>query len=1046
MEALAVLSLACNVIQLIEVSIKVTKSLKDIADENAPDAQIQSNAVAARQLGHEVTQAVTAHQASGSPGNTALLRRAGEMVTVSDDLGKLLSRFTAAKKNKLRDTFAYIKRQRDIKSTEKRLAEIQQAFQTTLLIDIRGTVISQWSALKEDIEVASTDIKTLAAELHKGNTNVLSLVQKLEEAWQLRFTAAEDQSREQARAQKADIKQVQVAVDHRTARHEQMHQNDKEDAKIEKFVSSLWFTSMNSRRNMQSLEAAKGTFDWVFGRGKKENDESKGDKLAGADDNDDNDDDDYDHDNHLAGGTSELHLESPGCDKLRLWLLDNTERMFWVSGHAGSGKSTLMRYMIGAADDVVKFLVAHELPALVLAAFIWSSGDEMQRSVQGVLCSLLYQVLSIQRSMAWRILNDNVRFSQKISPSDWSETELRNLLDSILRLADRQICIFVDGLDEISQNDGSSRRLLDWIRSLHDHRNVKLCVSSRPEPIFERSLQHHPHFRLHDLTWGDIYRFVKQELEKPLSTMPPSFDWRESTHWFVKEIVSRAQGVWLWVRLVVRSLQDGISNFDTWDHLWRRLQDIPDTLEALYTSMLERRGASSGVYHESAGTFFALVLSDEIFKVGRASLNMGSLLAITLYLHSDLREQCLLEKSYRSKSSLERLTAINGNVLQRLRTICEQMRAQCGGLLRIPTEDLNEVDKNDDLLHDRVEFIHRTAHDFIIDQGYKLWQHAIPDLARGLEAQLAHILITDRFTIQPVNNHFPRFGDDVDILLLKWCLAPRINKDEQRLLLQRHRDLILPRAHGMDIAERVICLSNDFDAVQMDLEWLAAWTPLHMTKAEHLNRLLLVAAACSNQRACVFLLDHGAELEWQDNSLARGLDWPTALDLCLILVWRGIESRWMKLRQDFMERLSHYVPKTDREITILVDRGLEGCRAENGSRPRMPYYSFNRSTPGIWRPDVFFQTSLQRHALLPVLRMRTSVLHRIAKPDVGLLLSDDKSTEVQSGRHLELASQDFIARVGGAIHRYAFPATLSPNGSKTDEIWMAWGIYFVVTH
>lgn len=131
------LSLACNVIQLIEVSIKVAKSLKDIADENAPDAQIQSNAVAVRQLGHEVTQAVTAHQASGSPGNTALLRRAGEMVTVSDDLGKLLSRFTAAKKNKLRDTFAYIKRQRDIRSTEKRLAEIQQAFQTTLLVDIR---------------------------------------------------------------------------------------------------------------------------------------------------------------------------------------------------------------------------------------------------------------------------------------------------------------------------------------------------------------------------------------------------------------------------------------------------------------------------------------------------------------------------------------------------------------------------------------------------------------------------------------------------------------------------------------------------------------------------------------------------------------------------------------------------------------------------------------------------------------------------------------------------------------------------------------------
>lgn len=52
-------------------------------------------------------------------------------------------------------------------------------------------------------------------------------------------------------------------------------------------------------------------------------------------------------------------------------------------------------------------------------------------------------------------------------------------------------------------------------------------------------------------------------------------------------IVSRAQGVYLWVFLVVRSLMEGLTNADRITDLERRLQSLPSALEAYFRHMLE---------------------------------------------------------------------------------------------------------------------------------------------------------------------------------------------------------------------------------------------------------------------------------------------------------------------------------------------------------------------------------------------------------------------------------------------------------------------------
>ena len=68
--------------------------------------------------------------------------------------------------------------------------------------------------------------------------------------------------------------------------------------------------------------------------------------------------------------------------------------------------------------------------------------------------------------------------------------------------------------------------------------------------------------RLQDLTWLDIKRFVTDELEENRYFRElRALDNRCQD--LVTEIVDRADGVFLWVSLVVLSLRRGLTNADT---------------------------------------------------------------------------------------------------------------------------------------------------------------------------------------------------------------------------------------------------------------------------------------------------------------------------------------------------------------------------------------------------------------------------------------------------------------------------------------------------
>ncbi|KAG7416464.1 hypothetical protein Forpe1208_v005571 [Fusarium oxysporum f. sp. rapae] len=175
-------------------------------------------------------------------------------------------------------------------------------------------------------------------------------------------------------------------------------------------------------------------------------------------------------------------------DDLKTWL-QSASGLYWVSGKAGSGKSTLMKYL--HQHDQTHTLIrtwANGSELIFASFFFYALGRPEQKSQSGLLRSLLYQILEHDPSVTESALPHMWReayYSQKSSldlkvPSVAEMTAaLRDICSGLH--ADKQIFFLIDGIDEYEGKDLDVAR---FINELESFPNVKILVSSRPHPAF----------------------------------------------------------------------------------------------------------------------------------------------------------------------------------------------------------------------------------------------------------------------------------------------------------------------------------------------------------------------------------------------------------------------------------------------------------------------------------------------------------------------------------------------------------------------------------
>ena len=388
-------------------------------------------------------------------------------------------------------------------------------------------------------------------------------------------------------------------------------------------------------------------------------------------------------------------------DSFTSWLgQEHGDPIYWVSGKAASGKSTLMRYIIENHWKLCKCLEAwtQGRPLMTPKFFFWSTGTAMQKSQNGLFRSLLHQVFSRNPDLVEDALPDPVRStlsfpyrqSSQLEQRVWSLKELKQTFCNLIKQdkIPTCYCFLIDGLDEY---DGDYFELSIFLKTIATCSNVKLCLASRPLLVLEHHFDGFPKLRLQDLTIGDISRFVRDRLEEhPRFYTLAQREPQESSS-FISEIVQTSSGVFLWVSLVVKSLLEGLTNHDELLDLRKRLRELPPELEGLYSTMLN--SISPPFYREQASRLLQLVYQSP------------RLLTPTELSFADDEDQ---ELAFKTKIG----SITESEIARRARAIIHRLKSRCAGLLEVQVRG-SGLQNPEALRSSYVLYLHTTVREYL---------------------------------------------------------------------------------------------------------------------------------------------------------------------------------------------------------------------------------------------------------------------------------------------------------------------------------------------
>ena len=263
--------------------------------------------------------------------------------------------------------------------------------------------------------------------------------------------------------------------------------------------------------------------------------------------------------------------------------------------------------------------------------FFSDRGSSVQKTVDGLLQELLYQILCHYRELVELVTSvslrsicqesfatiftfddrdpgrivwsrESVQDARKLIKDDaefgdvgrvCSPEVVKKSLDTITRQnkVPMNITFFIDALDE---HQGNHRELIDILRHLSSPENsaavrIKLCLASRRESVFPGAFTKCPGFAIHDYTQSDIKKYVVDRVESSFGLSNVSDDDREKTKSLTAGVMERAKRVSVWVKLVVDELIQGIDDGNSISPLRRTLSSIPTGLDALYKRILQKR-------------------------------------------------------------------------------------------------------------------------------------------------------------------------------------------------------------------------------------------------------------------------------------------------------------------------------------------------------------------------------------------------------------------------------------------------------------------------
>lgn len=199
--------------------------------------------------------------------------------------------------------------------------------------------------------------------------------------------------------------------------------------------------------------------------------------------------------------------------KLHRWFQDDSDKVFWITGKPGSGKSVLMK-LIRDHDETNALLQEwageHRLITADLAprhAFKKLDRRPSQGSITHRSATLRHRLRISQSCLLKK------RWALQTSHGPWSLRELKQMMSNLSKLAGAHSFFLVDGLDKCCPQHAHDQ-LMKLLSSLMQLPHCKYLVSSRPWHEFTTRLDGVPTLCIAALTRFDMLIYATEKLNE----------------------------------------------------------------------------------------------------------------------------------------------------------------------------------------------------------------------------------------------------------------------------------------------------------------------------------------------------------------------------------------------------------------------------------------------------------------------------------------------------------------------------------------------------
>ncbi|KFY69520.1 hypothetical protein V496_00173 [Pseudogymnoascus sp. VKM F-4515 (FW-2607)] len=444
--------------------------------------------------------------------------------------------------------------------------------------------------------------------------------------------------------------------------------------------------------------------------------------------------------------------------KYRSWVQCDQPSVLWLEGKPGSGKSTLVKFMVKALEKDTSLGQAKQRDLLqgrdpllnsprkggwvfnnpsdksaIISRFYYSfRGGNTQTSHELMLRSIVYQIWS-DNSGLFSLIRDRYRKLSSRAAKDaheymlgrgakvssehkpfWSYDDLKEVLES-LHESDFNLSVFiiVDGMDE-SNNDQRGdilTLLLDLARpNPKSSCMVKVFIASRPENNINSRLQLVPHHvKLQDVNEEDIRVVVERWVKRMVS----EGGCEEETLLEAKDyIMKHCDGVFMWVTLVLRDLERYINNGGyTKFSLNTRLRSLPKEL-----------GGKDGFYWAMINSLVENYKEDQEQQERGRRILAWVTFAERPILVTELRD------ALATPSKLQG-TGFSTYVLDdnRPHRLDKAILSSCGGLAEVRDSPSGEI----------VQLIHQTAREFLLHEDKHAGPYHLEEIQGDIEIATA---------------------------------------------------------------------------------------------------------------------------------------------------------------------------------------------------------------------------------------------------------------------------------------------------------------------